>query len=75
MKARRASMTGSACARNIKVLKRTPEEKPLLQRYTQELNQQENRLEILQKGNIHLDVRIEAAQPALTRPSGNSRPI
>jgi hypothetical protein len=50
---------------NIKALKGTPEEKPLLQRYTQQLNAQENRLEVLQKEDVHLDAQIEAAQARL----------
>jgi hypothetical protein len=50
---------------NLKALKGTPEEKPLLQRYTQQLNEQETRLEILQKENAHLDSQIEAAQVRL----------
>jgi hypothetical protein len=45
---------------NIKALKGTPEEKPLLQRYTQQLNEQENRLAALQKEIEALDAQIEA---------------
>jgi hypothetical protein len=45
---------------NIKALKGTPEEKPLLQRYTQQLNEQENRLATLQKEIESLDAQIEA---------------
>jgi len=45
---------------NVKALKGTPEEKPLLQRYTQQLNEQENRLETLQKETAALEIQIEA---------------
>jgi len=45
---------------NIKALKGTPEEKPLLQRYTQQLNDQESRLATLQKEIEDLDAQIEA---------------
>lgn len=47
---------------NIKSLKGTPEEKALLQRYTQRLNQQEDRLEALRKEMEDLEKKIEAAQ-------------
>jgi hypothetical protein len=50
---------------NIKALKGTPEEKPLLQRYTQQLNDQETRLETLQKESAQLDSQIEAANAKL----------
>ncbi len=45
---------------NIKAFKGTPEEKPLLTRYTSQLNEQENRLDVLQKQIAELDARIEA---------------
>ncbi|MEP7364658.1 MAG: carboxypeptidase regulatory-like domain-containing protein [Acidobacteriota bacterium] len=47
---------------NIKSLKGSPEEKPLLQRYTQRLNQQEDRLEALRKEMEDLEKKIEAAE-------------
>jgi chromosome segregation ATPase len=50
---------------NIKALKGTPEEKPLLQRYTQQLNEEESRLEALQKQNNQLTAQIESAQAQL----------
>jgi len=50
---------------NIKALKGTPEEKPLLQRYTQQLNDQETRLETLQKESAQLDSQIAAANAKL----------
>lgn len=50
---------------NIKALKGSPEEKALLQRYTQQLNEQESRLETLQKETAQLDARIEAAKAQL----------
>jgi DNA repair exonuclease SbcCD ATPase subunit len=50
---------------NIKALKGTPEEKSLLQRYTQQLNEEESRLEVLQKETNQLDTQIESAQAQL----------
>lgn len=50
---------------NIKALKGTPEEKALLQRYTQQLSDQETRLEVLQKESAQLDSQIEAANAKL----------
>jgi hypothetical protein len=50
---------------NIKALKGTPEEKALLQRYTQQLNEQESRLAALQKETEQLDSQIEAAKAHL----------
>ena len=50
---------------NIKALKGTPEEKPLLQRYTQQLNAEESRLETLQKESNQLAAQIEFAQAQL----------
>lgn len=50
---------------NIKALKGTPEEKPLLQRYTQQLNEEESRLQTLQAENSQLTAQIEAAQAQL----------
>jgi SMC interacting uncharacterized protein involved in chromosome segregation len=51
---------------NIKALKGTPEEKPLLQRYTQQLNDQENRLATLQKEIQDLDTQIDAENTKVT---------
>lgn len=50
---------------NIKALRGTPEEKPLLQRYTQQLNDQETRLDVLQKESAQIDLQIEAANAKL----------
>lgn len=50
---------------NIKALRGTPEEKPLLQRYTQQLNEEETRLEALQRENNQLTTRMESAQAQL----------
>jgi hypothetical protein len=50
---------------NIKALKGTPEEKQLLQRYTQQLNDQETRLATLQKETAQLDSQIEAENAKL----------
>jgi hypothetical protein len=44
---------------NIKALKGTAEEKPLLQRYTKQLDEQENRLEVLKTESDQLDAKIE----------------
>jgi uncharacterized protein (DUF342 family) len=45
---------------NIKALKGTPEEKALIQRYTQHLNEQEDRLEVLKKETAALQAQIDA---------------
>lgn len=50
---------------NMKSLKGSAEEKALLQRYTQQLNAQENRIEALRKEMERLDGEIEKAQQAL----------
>ena len=50
---------------NMKALKGSAEEKLLLQRYTQQLNEQENRLEKLRKEKASLEVEQEKAQEAL----------
>ncbi len=47
---------------NMKALKGTPEEKALIQRYTQELNQQEDRLEAIRKQGEQLERQIGAEQ-------------
>lgn len=51
---------------NVKALKGTPEEKPLLQRYTQQLSDQENRLDTLHKESVQLDSQIAAADKKLS---------
>jgi len=50
---------------NIKSLKGSPEEKALLQRYTGQMNAQENRLDELRKQIAALEKQQEAAQDAL----------
>jgi hypothetical protein len=52
---------------NMKALKGSQEEKTLVQRYTQQLNSQENRLEALQKESEQLDAKVESAQSELDR--------
>jgi hypothetical protein len=52
---------------NMKALKGTAEEKLLLQRYTQQLNEQETRLEVLRKEIAQLEQRSDAAQEALDK--------
>ncbi len=52
---------------NMKALKGSAEEKALLQRYTQQLNEQENRLEALRKESQQLEVRKDAAEAALDK--------
>ncbi|HLK19637.1 MAG TPA: carboxypeptidase regulatory-like domain-containing protein [Bryobacteraceae bacterium] len=52
---------------NMKALKGSAEEKALLQRYTQQLNDQENRLEALRKESAQLEAKKEAAQAALDK--------
>jgi len=52
---------------NMKSLKGSPEEKKLLQRYTQQLDAQENRLEELRKEIQQLEAQKEAAQAALDK--------
>ena len=52
---------------NMKALRGTADEKILLQRYTQQLNDQETRLENLRKEIQHLDAQITEAQSALDR--------
>ena len=51
----------------MKALKGSAEEKLLLQRYTQQLNQQEDRLEALKKDAAQLDTQLEQAKDALAR--------
>jgi len=52
---------------NMKALKGSPEEKALLQRYTGQLNQQENRLEELRKEAQELEKQEESEQQKLDR--------
>jgi predicted nucleic acid-binding Zn-ribbon protein len=51
----------------MKALKGSPEEKALLQRYTRQLNGQEDRLEALKKEIEDLESKSEAAQSALDK--------
>ncbi len=50
---------------NMKALRGSAEEKALLQRYTQQLNEQENQLEKLRKETVDLNVQHDRAQGAL----------
>jgi hypothetical protein len=50
---------------NMKALKASPEEKPILQRYLTQLNTQESRLEQIRQESKALDEQIEAAMTAL----------
>ncbi len=50
---------------NMKALRGSAEEKALLQRYTQQLNEQENQLEKLRKESDQLDAQHDRAQEAL----------
>ncbi len=52
---------------NMKALKGSPEEKALLQRYTQQLNEQENRLAALHKESEALQAKHDAEQAKLDR--------
>jgi hypothetical protein len=52
---------------NMKALKGSAEEKALLQRYTQQLNTQESRLEALKKESKQLEDQADAAQTELDR--------
>jgi hypothetical protein len=52
---------------NIRSLKGSTEEKLLLQRYTQQMNEQENRLDRLRKQMEELNANHEAAQTALEK--------
>ena len=52
---------------NMKALKGSAEEKALLQRYTKQLNDQEDRLEALRKETEQLEAQSEKAQAALDR--------
>jgi hypothetical protein len=52
---------------NMKALKGSPEEKSLLQRYTKELDDQENRLDAIRKETAELEQKRQAAQGELNR--------
>ncbi|MDP8982456.1 MAG: carboxypeptidase regulatory-like domain-containing protein [Acidobacteriota bacterium] len=52
---------------NMKALKGSAEEKALLQRYTQQLNEQENRLETLRKESQRLEEQKDRLQAALDK--------
>ena len=52
---------------SMKALKGSAEEKALLQRYTQQLNEQENRLETLRKESQQLEAQKDSAQGALDK--------
>ena len=52
---------------NMKALKGSAEEKALLQRYTQQLNEQENRLETLRKESQQLEAQKDSLQAALDK--------
>jgi hypothetical protein len=52
---------------NMKALKGSPEEKALLQRYTQQLNEQETRLDTLRKEAAQLGQQSDSAQEALNK--------
>ncbi len=52
---------------NMKALKGTAEEKALTQRYTQQLNEQENRLDTLKKESAKIEAQQQDAQAALDK--------
>ena len=52
---------------NMKALKGSAEEKELVQRYTRQLNDQENRLELVQKESAQLEQKRAAAQAELNK--------
>jgi len=52
---------------NMKALKGSAEEKALLQRYTQQLNEQETHLEALRKESEQLEAKRDGAQTALDK--------
>ncbi|HTT60372.1 MAG TPA: carboxypeptidase regulatory-like domain-containing protein [Bryobacteraceae bacterium] len=55
---------------NLKALKGSPEEKALVQRYTQQLNTQETRLETLRKEMEQIEAQKDKAQAGLDRMIG-----
>jgi hypothetical protein len=52
---------------NMKALKGSADEKALLQRYTRQLGDEEDRLETLRKGDQQLEAQHESAQAELDR--------
>ena len=52
---------------NMKALMGSAEEKALLQRYTQQMNEQENRLETLRKESQQLESQKDSAQAELDK--------
>ena len=52
---------------NMKALKGSADEKALLQRYTRQLNDQEDRLEVLQKESEKIETQHDEAQAALDK--------
>jgi len=52
---------------NMKALKGSAEEKALLERYTRQLNEQENRLETLRQESRQLEARKDSAQGSLDK--------
>jgi hypothetical protein len=52
---------------NLKALKGSADEKALIQRYTQQLNEQENRLETLKKESAQIEAKQDKEQAALDR--------
>lgn len=55
---------------NLKALKGSPEEKALVQRYTQQLDRQETRLETLRKEMEQIEAQKDKAQAGLDRMIG-----
>lgn len=58
---------------NMKALKGSPEEKALVQRYTKQLEEQENRIAELEKQDAELEAKISAARRALNEEIGKLR--
>jgi hypothetical protein len=52
---------------NLKALKGSADEKALIQRYTKQLDEQENRLEAIRKESARLQAQIDAAQAAVDK--------
>ena len=52
---------------NLKALKGSPEERALTQRYTKQLDDQENRLQALQKESAEIEKQHDAAQAELDK--------
>jgi hypothetical protein len=55
---------------NLKALKGTSEEKALVQRYTRQLDEQENRLLVLQKETKQIEAQVESAQQVFDKMVG-----